>query len=294
MIKPILLRTQARSGSTYLMQLLSNFPNIVITKVHPYEIRIAQYYAACYETLSGTADHEHSSRPNFFHRDKGVKWIGTNPFNNNGKMRHQAWIQNEYNPSLKKFFIQTIEDYYRQEATQQKKQNPLFFCEKSFYINRGPDWQNANVMNVLRQDLVNLFLVRDPLDILVSQIAFFGKDQQFSEKSMKQVVINLAKHMNQMVADYRKNPSYIIYYENLINNPGETLFKLSQTLQLDYDIEFLEKIIKDVSDNTEKKHITSKSSLDSIKRWEKELPIEIILFAQKEMKEYIDTFHYSH
>lgn len=293
MIKPILLRSQARSGSTYLMQFLSFFPDIVTTKVHPYEIRIAQYYAGCYETLSGLADHEHSSRPNFFHRDKGLKWIGTNPFNNNGKARYQRWIQEQYNPSLRDFFLETIENYYKNEAAAQNKEASLFFCEKSFYINRGPDFQDANVMETLQKDIINIFLVRDPLDILVSQIAFFRKNQNFSDKSIKQVVVNLARHMNNMVKDYYQKPSIVVRYEDLIYNPKTSLFDLAQMLGLEYDHDFFEQIIQDVSDNTEQKHITSKSSLDSIKRWERELSSEVISFSQQEMKEYIMAFQYS-
>ena len=318
MISPVMLRTQARSGSTYLMQLLANFPDIVTTKVHPYEIRIAQYYAASYETLSSCADHENSSRPNFFHRDKGIKWIGTNPFNNNGQAHYQKWIQNQYNPSLKEFFTQSIEDYYQNEASHQKKEKPKFFCEKVFYINRGPDTQDANVMHVLSKNCRDIYLVRDPLDILVSQIAFFRKNHNFSTEAMKNVVKNLAKHMNKMVEDYKnieiinkrfsitavkqavkkiggyENKPYVIYYEELVNSPSETLSKLSEYLQLSYDENLIETIIDKASQATEKKHITSKSSFESIKRWEKELSPEIISFAKNEMNEYIKTFNYSY
>lgn len=293
MIKPILLRTQARSGSTYLMQLLSHFPDIVVTNVHPYEIRIAQYYAGCYETLSALADHEYSSRPNFFHRDKGLKWIGANPFNNNGKARYQRWIQEQYNPSLQNFFLKTIENYYKNEAAAQNKKAPLYFCEKSFYINRGPDFQDANVMETLQKDIIDIFLVRDPLDILVSQISFFRKNQNFSDKSIKQVIVNLTKHMNNMVRDYCRKPNIVVRYEDLIYNPKISLFNLSQALELEYDNDFFKQIIRDVSSNTEQKHITSKSSLDSIRRWERELSPEIISFAKQEMKEYITAFQYS-
>lgn len=302
-VTPIMLRTQARSGSTYLMQLLANFPDIVATKQHPYEIRIAQYYAACYQTLSGSSDHDNSSRPNFFHRDQGVQWIGTNPFNNLAKNsvknigapHYQLWSKNEYNPSLKKFFTQTIENYYQSEARYQGKSAPRFFCEKSFYINRGADVQDANVMHLLSKDCVDIYLVRDPLDILVSQIAFFRKNEEITLAAMKNIVKNLAKHMNKMVTDYMSNSStHIIYYEMLINDPTSALLSLSQYLQLDYDEKQLCRIVEQVANETEKKHITSKSSTASIKRWQKELSPEIICFAEKEMKEYIKTFNYSY
>lgn len=314
MISPIMLKTQARSGSTYFMQLLSNFPDIITTKVHPYEIRIAQYYAASYETLSSCADHENSSRPNFFHRDKGVKWIGANPFNNNGKSNNQKWIQEQYNPSLKDFFEQSIENYYQHEACYQNKKNPKFFCEKAFYINRAADNQDANVMHALSSNCQDIYLVRDPLDILVSQIAFFRKNQNFSIEAMKNVVKNLAMHMNKMVLDYKKSDiilkktsnslikkveenkrtPYVVYYERLINDPSETLSKLSKHFKLNYDKKIINEIITEASNATEKKHITSNSSQESIKRWEKELSPEIISFAKREMSEYIKVFNYSY
>ncbi len=273
-----MLRTQARSGSTYLMQLLSNFPDIVATKVHPYEVRIAQYYAACFETLSGTANHETSSRPNFFHRDKGREWIGANPFNHNGKAHYQQWIKNKYNPSLESFLLESIEDYYQNEACQQQKKSPKFFCEKSFYINRGSDRQDANVMHALSKDCIDIYLVRDPLDILVSQVAFFRQNKNLSFDKIKKVLKNLANQMNKMVVDYKntkvenkmlstltikevmkniagnKKPkvSHIIYYEELIVDPSNALLKLSECLQLNYDKKSLGYIIEKTSSSIEK------------------------------------------
>ena len=295
MIAPIILRTQARSGSTYLMQLLANFPDVVTTKVHPYEIRIAQYYAACYKTLSGAADHEYSSRPNYFNRDKGTQWIGTNPFNNNGKGSRQRWFKKKYNPSLKAFFRSSVEDYYQNEALSQKKVSPLFYCEKSFYISRGPDYQEPAIIHSLTSEVTDIFLVRNPLDILVSQISFFIKNQELNDDGIKRVVLNLAKHMNTMANDFNEIKSpYIVRYEQLINSPEGTLRNLCQYLGLNYDDDILQNVIKQVNSSAEIKHITSKSAQGSINRWEHELSPEIISLAKDEMKEYISCFGYSY
>lgn len=292
MIKPIVLRCQARSGSTYLMNLMSNFPDIVVTKQYPYEIRMAQYFAACYETLSGQADHENSSRPNFFHRDKGQKWIGTNPFNHKLKNSRQQWILNKYNPSLHEFFCKSVEGYYANEAKHQSK-NPQFFCEKSFYINRGPDQQDANVLSLLFPDSIDIYLVRHPFDILISQMAFFQQDRDLPSEKIKQIIVNLAKHMNRMVSDYQDRPSCVIYYEDLIADPVKVLLSLSNFLQLDSSTATLTKAIHTANSNTENKHITSKSPHGSVKRWKRELPAEFVPFAEIQMREYLEIFSYN-
>ena len=108
MIKPIMVRTQARSGSTYLMQILSSLPDVVAAIQHPYEVRMAQYFAACYGTLSGTADHEDSSRPNFFNREKGEKWIGSNPFNNGAALSHNKWVKQKYIGNKPHLFLHSV------------------------------------------------------------------------------------------------------------------------------------------------------------------------------------------
>ena len=292
MTKPIVLRCQARSGSTYLMNLISNFPDIIVTKQYPYEIRIAQYFAACYETLSGQADHENSSRPNFFHRDKGQKWIGTNPFNHKLKNSRQQWILNKYNPSLHKFFCKSVEDYYANESKHQSKK-PQFFCEKSFYISRGPDWQDANVLSILFPDSIDIFLVRHPLDILISQMAFFQNNHALSGDKIKQIIVNLAKHMNRMVSDYQERPSCVIYYEELITDPLKALLGLSNFLRLESSTTTIRKAIDKANSETEKKHITSKSPHGSIKRWKTELPSEFVPFAASQMRDYLELFNYN-
>jgi len=65
-LKPLIIRCQARSGSTFLMRCLSALNGIAIARHPPCEVRYEQYMSAAFGVLTAAADHKDSSRPNFF------------------------------------------------------------------------------------------------------------------------------------------------------------------------------------------------------------------------------------
>lgn len=277
------------------MQILAELPDIVATKEHPYEIRIAQYWAACYETLSSRADHEHSSRPNYFHRSLGSKWIGANPFNHMWGKPYQKWMKEKYNPELLNFFRDTVERYYQDEAFLYGKKYPKYFAEKAMYIRRGPDWQSPNVLKLLYDEITNIYLVRDPRDILVSQVAFFRKDQDIGLNRTKDIINNLSMLMDKMVEDFKDEEGRIIIrYEEMIHEPKKVVHQLCNELGVEINKNELHQIINMVVSGKKEEHITSGSVNKSIGRGMRELSLEILHYAEEKMKGYIDTFGYNY
>lgn len=288
-MKPVIIKTQARSGSTLLMQLLQRNPDIVIPNIYPFEIRIAQYWSAAFRVLSGEADFDHSSRPNFFHRDLGEYWIGRNPFKQYSDRPSQKWLNTEYTNKLHDFFAECTFDYYSQLAKDEKK-TPKYFVEKAFYISNGPMQQDANVIFDLFTDQVKLiFLVREPKDILCSNQAFF-RDSKSNASDLSSKIKNLATHMNNMASDYvsekETNDTCIIHYEDMMSSRIETLNKIWSWLDVAEQS-------SDVStNNIPNKHRTSTSDGASIGRWKNELSREMASLADQEFEQYRETFGY--
>ncbi len=288
-MKPLIIKTQARSGSTLLMRLLRTHPEIVAPNIYPFEIRIAQYWSAAFRVLSGSADFDHSSRPNFFHRDLGEYWIGRNPFKQYADKPFQNWLDTEYTNRLHDFFTECTLDYYSQLSKNEKKDSK-YFVEKAFYISNGPMSQDANVIFELFKDQVMLiFLVREPKDILCSNQAFFG-DSKFDSSHITSKIKNLATHMNKMTSDYAReqktNDTCIIHYEDIVSSRIETLKMIWSWLGVSTHTPGIK------TNDIPNKHRTSASVDASIGRWRHELSNEMATLADQEFKQYREIFGY--
>lgn len=271
------------------MRLLQTHPEIVVPDIYPFEIRIAQYWSAAFRVLSGDADFDNSSRPNFFHRDLGEYWIGRNPFKQYADRPFQKWLNSEYTDKLRDFFTGCTLDYYSQLATNENK-NAKYFVEKAFYISNGPMYQDANVIFDLFKDKVKLiFLVREPKDILCSNQAFFD-DPKADTSHLSSKIRNLAKHMNQMASDYeheeKTNDTCIIRYEDIVSSRAETLNMIWSWLDVTKRLPAIKR------DNIPDKHRTSSSGDASMGRWKKELSDEMASLADQEFKQYREVFGY--
>ena len=77
-LQPLMLTTMGRAGTTWTMRLLSEHPEIVVHRWHPYELRTARYWWHMLKTLSEPRDPYHSAQADRFQTNK--QWVGYNPF----------------------------------------------------------------------------------------------------------------------------------------------------------------------------------------------------------------------
>ena len=77
-LQPLMLTTMGRAGTTWTMRLLSEHPEIVVHRWHPYELRTARYWWHMLKTLSEPRDPHHSAQADRFQTNK--QWVGYNPF----------------------------------------------------------------------------------------------------------------------------------------------------------------------------------------------------------------------
>jgi hypothetical protein len=76
--QPLMLTSLGRSGSTWLMRLLAEHPEIATTRQHPYEVRPAVYWMHAMKVLSDPGDHNLSTGPDAF-EDVNTS-IGPSPY----------------------------------------------------------------------------------------------------------------------------------------------------------------------------------------------------------------------
>ena len=77
-LSPILVTAPGRSGTTFLMNYLSQSPKICLVELPPFEVRLLAYWSSVYRTLTAAPDFERSTDPGRLEGD-GFR-IGSNPF----------------------------------------------------------------------------------------------------------------------------------------------------------------------------------------------------------------------
>lgn len=295
-LRPLIVRCQARSGSTFLMRCLSALDGIAIARHPPCEVRYAQYMSAAFGVLTAAADHEDSSRPNFFHRDKGEGWIGKNPFNRRLSKGYHKSFGDKYIADFQQFFDEKVQDFY-QIVARKNKVVAEYFCEKALYINQHDAHQDPDVIfNLYPRGVRSIYLVRDPRDIFCSNRAFFHTGPGPAEQQLRNALDRLAQHTDAMAESYkksRKESKCIVRYENLMREPEEALAEVVDFLDIDAQPDNLEFALEFAQKAWSRRHKTSSSSSASIGRWKTELPERTQVHATRCFSKYRKVFGYT-
>lgn len=130
-LQPLLVTALGRTGTTWLMRLLSQHPALVMDTRYPYELRIAQYWIHTLGVLAEPANHLQSSTPNQFRQDRYL--VGHNPFYHGHLVDIPGtgwWLGRAYVERLALLVQQAVEGLYRQLAASQGLAAPRYFCEK--------------------------------------------------------------------------------------------------------------------------------------------------------------------
>lgn len=281
-LNPIFVTANGRSGSTYVMRILADHPEIVAPKVYPLEIRHASY---CLKVAKVTSEQiiNDSSAGDSSNIDRLTPVIGPNPFN-------QQNLDSEFNPEEYNVFVDAIplinrkcaigaiDVFYRDVAVKQGKVGARYFCEKS-----RPSFVPDLMHEIYQCGAKEIILIRDPRDTHASAIAFnrrrgiAGFGSVNAQDPYDWLEIRGVLFSNVMNSWRRRKASaYLLKYEDIIIDPRSTLQKMFSYLEIDASEDILDRILNiGESDSGEfERHRTSQSSLDSIGRWRRDLPPE--------------------
>jgi len=277
--QPLILTSLGRTGSTWFMRLLSQHPQIITHRAHPYETRIAQYWLQMLRVLAQPADLVASTPHEGF--EQTLTWIGANPFGRSGLLppAPTTWLANDYVEHLATFCQQSIDGLYRQLAQAQQQatgeEQPCYFAEK-WVISPNSElcWQ-------LYPQAREVILVRDFRDMVCSMLAFnakrgyasFGRQKVASDAEfIHDRVLTFATKLHHRWQQ-RPDQIQIVRYEDLIQSPVPTLTRLLTYLDLPAlpaTIAQMQATAQADSD-TLQAHRTSTSIAASIGRWRTDL-----------------------
>jgi hypothetical protein len=292
-LQPLMLSAQGRSGTTWMMQLLSTHPDIVAQRRFPYETRIASYWL---HLLKITTDPAGSDVEAFLD-----EWdhIGRNPFgvalDDPPEMRE--WLQKGYAEEVATFVQRMIDQHYLSVAKSHGYQNPEFFCEKVPMVDRS---RLQILMREIYPEAREIFLVRDMRDRLCSVLEFnarrghvaFGREQVRNDE---EYVGYIADEMRSFLADWqqRANQLILIRYEDLAQDTNTTLQRIYAYLELDCDDDLLSRISTDLTVAPEVDQHRTSTSLDaSIGRWRRDLSPQLQAACAVAFADLLEAFGY--
>jgi hypothetical protein len=275
-IAPLMLTTMGRAGTTWTMRLLSEHPQIVVHRWHPYELRTARYWWHMLKVLADPRDPYRSAQADRFQTDKS--YVGHNPFYPEPMLVTpglREWFGRTYVEDLGAFCQRQAEECYRRIGGAQGQPDPVYFAEK----------HRADALPWLVWELYprakEIFLVRDFRDVVSSMLAFnvkhgrrvFGPEHVASDEEFAVYLRNSTVRQLARSWPKRQDRAHLIRYEDLIEQPLTTLRGMLTYLELEADEATAAGMLDRASaENPEmRRHLTSSDVSTSIGRWRQSL-----------------------
>ena len=295
------MQTQGRSGSTWLMRLLSLHPDILIDPRHPYEFKGAQYYINMLRALTQPSIHPNTATTSVIYRPEDHSFP-PNPYYCISS--EQRWaiqpLGKMFPPELANLIIRCIDQLYSmldaELCASPKGQRKAVIFDRILRANLFNKRRLIIEKQVTFPDLVNelyshrkqIFLFRDPRDVICSIHSFFektgvsitGKTVTFSDLAFPKMIMEGFQLLWQRYIR-QKDSAHRINYEHLIVNTEDELMALLRYLEVNSTSRVARKMIEKGSkrDQSSETHQTSSSPESSTQRWKTDLPESLQLFC---------------
>jgi hypothetical protein len=248
--------------------------------------------------MAEPANHRESTPAIGFHAQQ---WsVGANPFFTAGLATEDAelalQLAGEHVVRLAGFAHQATETYYLSCMARYGRPNARFSVEKY-----GPGiflpllWE-------LYPGTKEIFLVRDPRDMLASMLAFnkkrgssdFGRQRVETDADF---VRQLARGVSSLVeaSQARREQAHLVRYEDLLTMPESVLRGTFDYLGIEASVAVVQRVLREASEPDSKLafHMTSRDQAASIGRWERDLPADIQELCNEEFGPALAEFGYS-
>jgi uncharacterized protein YukE len=223
-LRPLMVTTLGRTGSTAMVRMLRAHPRIVAYRPFEYEPRVATYWMGVFKSLSEPVSYRRQITPTG--TLDGAWWLGLEPPLPR-PIRDpalQGWLGTEGVGAAAAFCQSRMESLYDQVAAGEGRADAAYFAEKL-----RPDRVPA-LMWELYPDAREIVLVRDFRDMVSSMFAFnrkrgfagfrrdrAGSDAQYILENVKNSVSALARAWER-----RSGRAHLVRYEDLVTSPAET------------------------------------------------------------------------
>ena len=188
-MQPITVTSPGRSGSTLLMRMLAEHPDIIVHERFPYEQRVCSYWMHFVQVLATPVDTSQAESFEFWTDRKRLipfpSFFLDPVFAGSVGPTVDRWYGSDQVEEFARVAQATVESFYREHARGRKRATPSFFAEKF-----APADHIRSIMWQLYPRTREIFLIRDPRDTLVSVRAFDNK------RGVASSLANWLKRMN--------------------------------------------------------------------------------------------------
>ncbi len=280
-IRPVVINTLGRTGSTYLLGLLGAHPQIAAYRPFQVEARYASYWTQMFLSLSHAkswvfpvASYD-IGNPSWILGDDSAKELHRAMY-----PEMTAWFNGAYIRRAFGFCMGSLQEHYRRVAAIQKKDGVLFFVEK-FLPNPFTD-----AVVGLVPGAKEIFLARDFRDMFCSIDAFnkkrgflgfgrerFENDEQYVKKALAPGAEALRDSWQR-----RRSSCSLVRYEDLVLEPESCLADVFEYLGVDASPSTVKGVLRraaGMNPKSQKNHKTTSSAKDSLRRFRREMSPEM-------------------
>ncbi len=297
MFQPLMVTSLFRMGTTRLMRLLSEHPEIVVEPTYPYETCVASYWLHAFKILTEPANLYESSHPDDFVEQR--RYIGHNPFHRPpiaADPRVARWMGRGAIAETAAFCQRAADRFYATLVTDRREGVARYFAEKHL-----PDSHVPDTMHDLYPAAREVFLVRDFRDVICSMFAFnakrgyasFGRQKVTSDREMIELFADRC-HRLARAWEQRSDVALLVRYEQLVTDPVGVMAAVLRHTGLDDSDTTVNGLIERADQDTAEMvfHRTSKDPQASIGRWRLELPGELASRAGDLLRYPLELFGY--
>ncbi|HEX5593777.1 MAG TPA: sulfotransferase [Solirubrobacterales bacterium] len=293
LIQPLMVNTIGRSGSTWLVWLLSCLPEAVAFSPWARDARVGTYWTSVLQALSRPQSYLAQLVPGpleqrnwWFDRPDLRSGVG-------GDRELEAWLGGEGVESLARFCQSRIDAFYARLG--EDGQRPRYFVEKFLPYQLTPD-----LLAELYPGAREMILVRDFRDMLCSIIAFnrkrgweaFGRaDAADDAEYVQTTVANSARRLLRRLRE-RGDDAHLVRYEDLIREPAETLGGMMGFLGLDAGEDQVASVLAAAESQSLEEHRTTSKVSESIGRWRRDLSPELAQVCAEVLDPVLTEFGY--
>ncbi len=293
LIQPLMVNTIGRSGSTWLVWLLSCLPEAVAFSPWARDARAGTYWTSALQALARPQSYLAQLVPGPLEQrdwwlDRPDLRLGVG-----GDPELERWLGSEAVESLARLCQERIDAFYARVAGDGGR--PRYFVEKYLPYQLTPD-----LLSEMYPGAREVILVRDFRDMLCSIIAFnrkrgweaFGRADAASDAEYVQTTVaNSARRLLRRLRE-RGEAAHLVRYEDLIREPAGTLAETMRFLGLDAGEEAVAATLERAEAESLEEHRTTDKVSASIGRWKRDLSPELAEVCAEVLDPVLTEFGY--